>query len=100
MKILLPFAAALALSGCVAVPYDAPPTTYYDPYPAYSYGYPVAPVYAAPAPVYVGPPVHFGFGLHYRSGGGHRHHHHLDGFRKRGHGFHGHGHRGFRGRHR
>jgi hypothetical protein len=26
------------------------------------------------APVYVGPPVYFGFGLNFRSGGGHHHH--------------------------
>lgn len=89
MKILISLAAVVCLSGCVAVPYDAPPATYYETYPAYGYAYPVAPVYAAPAPVYVRPPVHFSFGLNYRSGRGHgHHHHHLDGFRGRGHGFH------------
>lgn len=108
MRILISLAAVIGLSGCVAVPYDAPPTTYYQTspaypaYPAYGYAYPVAPVYAAP-PVYVGPPVNFSFGLNYRSGGRgygrhHHHHHHLDGFRSRGHGFHGGYRGGFRGR--
>ena len=99
MKILLSLAAAVGLSGCVAVPYDAAPVTYYESYP-YGYAYPAAPLYAAPAPVYVGPPVHFSFGLNYRSGGGHghrfhHHHRHLDGYRGFGRGG---SHRGFRGR--
>ena len=57
--------AALALSGCVAVPYDPGPGAYYGgPY----YG-----------PAYYGPPVSFSFGYAYRDGGhyhGHRHRHH------------------------
>lgn len=97
MKILVSLAAIVSLSGCVAIPYDAPPTTYYPAYPTYGYAYPAYPAYAAP--VYVGPPVNFSFGLNYRSGGGYHRYHdgfrgghrHLDGYRG---GFRG----GFRGR--
>lgn len=78
------------LSGCTVVaPYEQPYGVY-APVPYYSQPYAVAPGYAVPAPVYgppvyAGPPVHFSFGLSYRSGGRHGHHH-------RGHGFHGRGH--------
>lgn len=86
MKPVLAAIAALALvSGCVAVPYQPPAV-----HPAY-YGQEV-PVraYPAPAPVYVGPPVHFRFGLSYshREHGYHGHRH----FDRR------HGHRGAKGR--
>ena len=64
--------AAVALSGCVAVPYDPGPGAYYGG-PAYSPGY----SYGPPPPVYYGPPVSFSFGYTYRDGGhrhrGHRH---------------------------
>src|SRR5262245_34591431 len=44
--------AAVALSGCVAVPYDPGPGAYYGgPGPGYAYG--------PPPPVYYGPPVSF-----------------------------------------
>jgi len=103
-RLLATCALPVLLAGCVAVPYDQP---YYatdamygmQPY-ALAPGYPSAPVYAAPgyappgvgAPVYVGPPVQFSFGLGYHSGhyggygGHHRHfgshhfgHHHFGG---------------------
>lgn len=66
--LVLALAALAALEGCAVVPYNA----------AYPAAYPVDPygtVYAQPAyaPVYVGPPVYFGFGLNYRSGGYHPH---------------------------
>ena len=58
--------AAVALSGCVAVPYDPGPGAYYGG-PGYG-------------PAYYGPPVSFSFGYTYRDGGhhhhGHRHRHH------------------------
>jgi hypothetical protein len=60
--------AALALSGCVAVPYD--PGPYYGGGPGYGPGY--------GPPAYYGPPVSFSFGYTYRDGGyrhGHRHYH-------------------------
>ena len=60
--------AAVALSGCVAVPYDPGPGAYYGGGPGYSYG--------PPPPVYYGPPVSFSFGYTYRDGGyRHRHYH-------------------------
>jgi hypothetical protein len=87
-SLCLPIVLAAVLSGCVTVPYD-------DPYPIYSdqvYGqgyyvtppayavtpYPVQPGYVAPpvyGPVYPAPPVQFGFGLNYWSGGGGRGYH-------------------------
>ena len=62
--------AAVALSGCVAVPYDPGPGAYYGGGPGYGPGY-----YGPPAPVYYGPPVSFSFGYTYRDGyrRGHRH---------------------------
>jgi hypothetical protein len=58
LKLLLVGAAALALTGCVAVPaYNAP----------YAYG---------PAPVVVQPSVGIGFGYYGGYRGGHRHHRH------------------------
>lgn len=95
-RLTLPILCAAALSGCVAVPYDAPYAVY-PPAPVVTYPYAVAPVYPAPAyaePVYIGPPVQFGFS--YRSGGSrHRDHHHGHGhshrhdheLRPRSHGF-------------
>lgn len=65
MKRILSLLALSALAGCAVVPYDAG-------YPVNQYGA----VYAPPAvyaPAYVGPPAYFGFGLNYRSGGGHYH---------------------------
>jgi hypothetical protein len=49
----------------------------YAPPPAYSQGYAPAPVYYEPAPLYMYPPVSFGFGYRsgygrHRGGGGHR----------------------------
>ena len=65
--------AAVALSGCVAVPYDPGPGAYYGGGPGYYGGGPG--YYGAPA--YYGPPVSFSFGYTYRDGGyrhrGHRH---------------------------
>ena len=89
---------AAALSGCVVVPVDQP---YGAAYPVSSYDAPYPPpvAYGYGPPVYVGPPVRFSFGLHFRSGHGHRHHGfgghrfrhgHFGGFR--GHGFSGRGH--------
>ena len=62
--LLVGLLAAVALSGCVAVPYDPGPGAYYGG-PGYSYG----------PPAYYGPPVSFSFGYVYRDGGyrGHRH---------------------------
>ena len=60
--------AAVALSGCVAVPYDPGPGAYYGGSPGYGPGY-----YGPPA--YYGPPVSFSFGYTYRDGG-HRHYRH------------------------
>ena len=60
--------AALALSGCVAIPYDPGPGAYYG-----------GPGYATGPGYYYGPPVSFSFGYTYRDGGryhghgGHRH---------------------------
>jgi hypothetical protein len=53
-----------ALGGCAVVPYNS---GYYDQ------GY-AAPVYAAPAPVFIAPAVNFGFGYRSRGyyGGGYR----------------------------
>ncbi len=76
MKRILSLLALTALGGCAVVPYDG---AYYS-----ADAYPYGPVYAAPpvyAPTYVGPPAYFGFGLNYRSGGGHFHPHPRPGFR-------------------
>ena len=92
---------AAALSGCAIVsPYEQPYSAY-APASPYEVPYPPAAVYGAPAPrygypIYVGPPVRFSFGLHFRSGRGHfgHHHHGFGGHRFRhGHfgGFRGHG---------
>jgi len=105
----LPLALVIALSGCVAMPYD---DAYLMPYS----GYATAPVYPQPAyagvpgyvqsgpvygpPVYVGPPIRFGFGLNYRSGRGGYHGHYHGHHHRRGlhaHRF-GHAHHGGRGR--
>ena len=60
--------AALALSGCVAVPYDPGPGAYYGGGPGGGPGYySGAPGYYAPG--YYGPPVSFSFGYTYRDGG-------------------------------
>ncbi|HJW54784.1 MAG TPA: hypothetical protein VJ577_05870 [Burkholderiaceae bacterium] len=77
------FAATMLLNGCAVY---GPPQAYSDvPYyqnvPVYGQpGYPQT-VYMEPAPIYVGPPVTFGFNFGYWSGGGHGrhgwgHHHH------------------------
>ncbi|MES2026579.1 MAG: hypothetical protein V4448_13595 [Pseudomonadota bacterium] len=73
-RLTISLVALAALGGCAIVPYNA---GYYDQ-PAYVGG----PVYAAPAPVYVGPPVSIGLGFGYYRGGGR--------------GYYGHGHRGWR----
>jgi hypothetical protein len=61
--------AAVALSGCVAVPYDPGPAAYGGP--GYYYG-----------PGYYGPPVSFSFGYTYRDGG-YYHGHRYRGYRYR-----------------
>lgn len=97
-RLFIPAVLVAGLSGCAVVsPYDSP-YGYYSPSPVYSYPYVATPGYVVPAPmynppVYIGPPVHFSFGLQYWSGS------------RRGHGFHhgfkGHGFRhGFRGGYR
>ena len=60
--------AALALSGCVAVPYGPGPDAYYGG-PGYG-------------PGYYGPPVSFSFGYTYRDGG-YQHRHRYYGHRHR-----------------
>lgn len=65
-------ASLAALGGCAVVPYQQ--ADYPAPYPPYSYGQPVYAAPVAPAPVYSGPPVYFGFDFLFRGGhGGHRH---------------------------
>lgn len=59
--------AALSLGGCAV--YGPPPAYYGQGGGGY---YPPQPVYAAPAPVYVGPPVPIGLGFGFWGGG--RHH--------------------------
>lgn len=64
--------AALSLGGCAV--YGPPPPAYYGQGGGYYGG--GQPVYAQPAPVYVGPPVSIGLGFGYWGGrgwGGHRH---------------------------
>jgi hypothetical protein len=92
-RLLFSLTAVSVLNGCVIVPYDAAPVTYYDGYaPLYLHPYAVAPATVYGPPMYVGPPVHFGFGLNYYGGSGHHHHLHGSG---QGHGFGG-WHRGWR----
>jgi len=75
------------LTGCAVVPYDAGYPAYsaypaygsypYGPYGPDMYGYGVAPAYGTP--IYGGPTLEFGFGIH--DEGRHWHHrgHHRDG---------------------
>ena len=79
-RLFVPVVLATALSGCAVVaPYERP----YDSYPlasTYDSPYPASPVYAAPRPIYVWPPVHFRFSLQFWKGRG-GHHWHRHGFR-------------------
>jgi len=73
------------LSGCAVVaPYEQPYAVYSSS-PAYPQPYTVLPGYVMPAPVYrppvyIGPPVHFSFGLNYWRGHGDHHHGYRHGF--------------------
>jgi|GEM_PF-687958 len=69
-KLLLALPVALALGGCVAVPYDG--GGYYSSAPVYpAYSYPAYPAYGYyPAYPAVSSSLYFGFG----GGGGHRGH--------------------------
>lgn len=60
-RVFIALVALTSLNGCVAVPYGSP---YYAEAPMNG-----GPIYAAPAPVYVQPPVYFNFGFGYWGGG-------------------------------
>ena len=74
-RLFISLIAVAAVNGCVVVPYGTP---YYEADVGSMYR---GPVYAAPVPVYIEPPVYFNFGLvlGYRGGRGYhgpyRYHH-------------------------